>query len=81
MISGEEIAQLIQHPEHVRREQLDDLNQLIKKYPYCSSLYILQIIGLANSASVHFEDELKTASVHVSDREHLFYLINPDTKT
>ena len=77
MISGENIATLIAQPEQVAAGHIEDLTALIEKYPYCSSLYILQLKGLSKSSSVGFEQQLKVAASHVSDREHLFFMINP----
>jgi tetratricopeptide (TPR) repeat protein len=57
-------------------DQAEGISRVIEKYPYCSSLYILELVGLANSNDINFESKLKLAASHVSDREHLFNLIN-----
>lgn len=71
MISGEQIADLIKEPKKVNKEHLSDLDALIEKYPYCSSLYILQIIGSNKTSAINFEEKLKIAASHVSDRAQL----------
>lgn len=76
MISGEKIATLIRDPRESSETYLGDLESLVEKYPYCSSLYILALKGAANSGSVGFEDKLKNAAAHVADRAHLFNIIN-----
>ncbi|MEX1000601.1 MAG: tetratricopeptide repeat protein [Crocinitomicaceae bacterium] len=78
MIHGEDIGQLITDPKSIEKNQINAIHQLIEKYPYCSSLYIIHLIGLAKTSAVDFEQQLKIAAIHVSDREHLFFLINPD---
>ncbi|MBD3637827.1 MAG: tetratricopeptide repeat protein [Crocinitomicaceae bacterium] len=76
MISGEQISELIKDPNLVQSKDVSDIEQLIEKYPYCSSIYILYLIGLANSNHLDFEEKLKLVSSNVSDREHLFFLVN-----
>lgn len=79
MISGEDIAILIENPHTSGSDQLSNIEALLEKYPYCSSLYHIALKGAANSGSVEFEDKLKIAAAHVSDREHLYRLINDQT--
>ena len=76
MISGEQIATLIKNPHQSSFENLAEIEALITKYPYCSSLYHLSLKAAANSGSVEFEDKLKIAAAHVGDREHLYHLIH-----
>lgn len=75
MISGEQIGQLILKPTSVKKAELDEIQELVDKYPYCSSLYIIQLVGLSKANDINFESKLKIAASHVSDREHLHQLV------
>lgn len=76
MISGEQIGKLILQPASVKKAQLDEIQELVDKYPYCSSLYIIQLIGLSKTNDITFENKLEIAASHVSDREFLHLLVN-----
>lgn len=79
VISGEEIKHLIEHPHDVQKDQLPEVASLIEKYPYCSSLYMLQMVGLGKSNDLNFESKLKFAASNVSDREKLHELLHTTT--
>lgn len=76
MISSDQIGNYISNPGSIRLEDLDALDKLAKTYPYCSTLHTLYLKGLAVNSSVHFEHELRKASIHVNDREQLYQLIH-----
>ena len=76
MISGEDIGNYIQNPLAVKSAELDDFSVLIKKYPYCSSLQILYLKGLALHNHLDFEKQLKSTAIHSPDRAHLYTLIH-----
>jgi len=54
---------------------------MLEKFPYSSSLHILYLKALANDNSLEFETKLKIAAAHVSDKEHLYNLINDSNTT
>lgn len=76
MISSDQIGNYISNPGSIRLEDIDALDKLAKTYPYCSTLHTLYLKGLAVNSSVHFEHELRKASIHVNDREQLYQLIH-----
>ena len=80
MISGDKIGTYFADPSWIDENDLADLAELIKKYPYCSSLYLLHLKGLAISNAISFENQLRVTSIHVSDREHLFAYIHSAKK-
>ena len=77
----EQLASHIKSPETLGVSSLEDTKFLIEKYPYASTVHILRLKTLANANHIDFEDELKIAAAHVSDREHLFHLINDSSET
>jgi hypothetical protein len=54
---------------------------MLEKFPYSSSLHIIYLKALANDNSLEFESKLKIAAAHVSDKEHLYHLINDNTSS
>ncbi len=80
MISGEKIAQYITDFNGIELETIDDLSALTAKFPYCSSLFILKLKHLALTNHIDFENELKNAAAHVSDREQLYAAIHSSTE-
>ena len=76
MISSDQIGNYISNPGSIQLEDIDALDKLAKTYPYCSTLHTLYLKGLAVNSSVHFEHELRKASIHVNDREQLYQLIH-----
>lgn len=79
MISGEKIAEYIKNPHHVNSIELVDLQKLIAKYPYCSTLHLLNLKALAVSNHLDFENQLKTTAIHAHDRSHLYQFIHSGT--
>lgn len=69
------IAQLIQHPENLNKETLYELRNLLALYPYYQSarLLLLQNLYLLHDSS--FNDELKRATIYITERQKLFDLI------
>lgn len=76
MISGEKIATLIKHPHEIDENTLVDLNKLVEQYPYCSSLHLIHLKGLALHHDLNFERELAKTAIHATDRNHLYTLIH-----
>ena len=76
MISSDQIGNYISNPGSIKLDDIDALDKLAKTYPYCSTLQTLYLKCLAVHSSVHFEHELRKASIHVNDREQLYKLIH-----
>jgi len=76
VISGEKIATLIRYPHEIDENDLVDLNKLVEQYPYCSSLHVIYLKGLALHHDLNFERELAKTAIHATDRNHLYALIH-----
>jgi hypothetical protein len=76
VISSDQIGNYISNPGSIQLEDIDALDKLAKTYPYCSTIHTLYLKSLAIHTSVHFEHELRKASIHVHDREQLYKLIH-----
>lgn len=81
MISGDKIAHYISLPQAVEKDDLSDLEELVKKYPYASSFRLLELKGLALATSIDFEEKLKSTAIHAPDRGHLYEFIHSGDAT
>jgi hypothetical protein len=70
------IAAHITNIEALKGKNAEEILPILEKFPYSSTLYILYLKALANDKSIDFESQLRVAAAHVSDREHLYHLIN-----
>ena len=55
---------------------INNLNQVIKKYPYFSSAHILISKGLKNINSIRFNQKIKIAAAYSANRTILFNIIS-----
>ena len=75
MISSDDIASYFANPDSIPEKAVADLGSLSEKHPYCNSLHLLYLKGLALHQGIDFEEVLQRSSAHALDREHLYYLI------
>jgi len=57
------------------RQMIGEVYELINIFPYFQSAHMLLLKGLQNSADVKFEKQLRDSSVHIADREVLYYYL------
>lgn len=70
---------LIQFPEKIQKSDLQDLDKLCEKYPYCSSLHKLRLKGLKASSSNRYNDALKLTAALSRNRTMLFNFISENS--
>lgn len=68
----------IQHPETLNKETLYELRTLVTRYPYFQSIRLLYLKNLFLLHDITFGAELRKATLYVTDRRSLFYLIEGD---
>lgn len=78
MISAERIGELIANSDSIKKDDLQDLEELSSKYPYSSSVFMLYAKGLSLHNSVDFDSILKLSAAHAADRTRLHSLMNED---
>jgi tetratricopeptide (TPR) repeat protein len=76
MINSQEIARLIEQPNLIGKEHLDDLHKLGRDYPFTPVFSQLFLKGLALHDPITFEKSLKEHAYRVPDRSQLFALLN-----
>lgn len=81
MISTEQIARLIESPELISGEHLDDLLQLSSKHPYSPIFSMLYLRGLSRSNPLQFEKELSQHAFVLPSRSRLFELVHDMPQT
>jgi hypothetical protein len=59
----------------VNHQMLGEIYELIKIFPYFQSAHLLLLKGLYYNADVKFENQLRNSSIHVGDREVLYWLL------
>jgi tetratricopeptide (TPR) repeat protein len=57
------------------RQTISEVYDLIDIFPYFQSAHLLLLKGLQNNSDIKFENQLKNSSIHIADREVLYYLL------
>ena len=78
MINSEKIADFIFNPQLLGHEDVANLDEIIGKFPYCSTLHLLKLKAVSSSNSIQFESDLRYGAIHVSDREKMYYLLHSE---
>ena len=60
----------------VHRQMIGEVYELIDFFPYFQSAHLLLLKGLQNNSDIKFEKQLRNSSIHIADREVLYYLLN-----
>lgn len=69
------IAELIASKEDISHEHLETLEQVVVRYPYFQTARLLRLLGLKNTESYTYNQELRKTAAHSGDRSVLFDLI------
>ena len=64
--------------EHIRQEDLSDINLLIEKYPYCQALHLIATRSAVNTS--FYEKTLANAAVSVPSRNVLYNFVHHPSK-
>ncbi len=70
-----DLVQLIKHPEQMDKETLYELRSLLALYPYYQTARILMLQNLFLLHDSTFDEELRRASIYITDRKVLFQMI------
>jgi len=70
---------LLAQPQKLTKDNLDSLATVLDKYPYFQSARALQLKGLKDQHSFLYNDALKVAAAHTTDRDILFEYITSET--
>lgn len=76
MLTAKNIAERIQNPSLIRKEDLVFLSELAEKNPSTQIYSILYLKGLGDAKDIRFEEELQKHSYRIGNRSQLFRLIH-----
>ncbi len=71
----EKIISLIENPDNILKGEIIYLDELISKYPYFQTSYLIQTKALLNFNSIRYNNFLKKTAAYCIDRKTLFNLI------
>lgn len=74
-MTREQLTRLLSYPEELTSEQLAEVRQLVKLYPYCASFVFLYLYGLSKSDDISYPAELKRLAIHLPVRNELYRLV------
>jgi hypothetical protein len=72
---------MIENTVPVNRQMIGEVYELINIFPYFQSAHLLLLKGLHSSSDVKFENQLRNSSIHVGDREVLYWLLKMQTSS
>ncbi len=70
---------LLSKPQRLDKEAMEQLDTVIKKYPYFQSARALQLKALKSQNSFLYNDALKVTAAYTTDRDILFEFITSET--
>jgi len=73
--SKETYSSWLNQPNSIGTQDIELLKELISTYPFCSTSRVLQLKGLQNTKSIHYNQNLKETAAYAGDRTRLFYLL------
>jgi tetratricopeptide (TPR) repeat protein len=71
-----EFLKHIENPFLLNENTLSEYEQLVKKYPFCSTIWLLYLKNLQLLNDIRFDELLKKAAISCPDRAKLFTLIH-----
>ncbi|WP_299217888.1 hypothetical protein [uncultured Aquimarina sp.] len=74
-MNTKELTYLFQNPSLINKEQTENLEKIIREFPYFQSVRALILKGLKDDESFRYNQELKTTAAHTTDRGVLFDFI------
>jgi hypothetical protein len=78
MINRERLHTIISKPGQLHADDLEQLGNVIKKYPYFQAARSVYLKGLYNEQSPSYNKELQITASHTTDRSVLFDFITSD---
>ena len=75
VISKQTYSHWLSNPKEINLEDIEQLKELIKTYPFCQTSRAFQLKGLQNIKSIHYNQKLKETAAYAGDRQKLFYLL------
>ncbi len=74
-MNTKELTYLFQNPSLITKEQTENLDKIIREFPYFQPVRALILKGLKKNESFRYNQELKTTAAYTTDRGVLFDFI------
>ncbi len=71
-----DLLKYIHQPEQLDQESLENLQELLREFPYFQTGHLLLLKNLHNVKSIRFDSQLKYSSVFAHDRSVLYHLLH-----
>ncbi len=78
-MNTKEFLKILKDPTQLQNEQVFELEDVIRSFPYFQAARVLYLKGLKNQNSFRYNQDLKTTAIHTTDRSVLFHFITSDT--
>lgn len=75
-MNKEQFHTWLAHPDRMGKEEIAQLDNLVQRFPYASTLQILKAKALKNTDSIYFDTQLRLAAAYAPNRKVLYYLIH-----
>ena len=70
------ISNIISNTLSIDKKEINELNEIIQKYPYFQTTHLLLCKGLHNTESIRYKTQLRKAGSYSANRKILYKLIN-----
>ncbi len=77
-MNKDDFTYLLAHPEKTGSSEVVSLEMLLRTFPFFQSARALQLKGLKDQGSYNYNNALKIAAVHTTDRDILFQFITSE---
>ena len=67
-----EFGNYLNWPQHIAEKQTEDLENILKDFPYFQAAHFLYLNGLKNENSFKYNNELKITAAYTTDRAVMF---------
>ena len=80
-MTEQHLQEWIKHPEHLNEESLQELKELVGRYPYFQTARVLYLKNLFVLKDPSFQEELRRSAIYIADLSLLFYFIEGERFT
>ncbi len=75
-MNAQELIKVIENPGLLARKSKDDIERLVKQYPYCATLHMLWLKTLKYLDHTDFNESLHFSSAFIHDRSRFYNWLN-----
>ena len=80
-MTEQHLQEWIKHPELLNEESLQELKELVGRYPYFQTARVLYLKNLFVLKDPSFQEELRRSAIYIADLSLLFYFIEGERFT